>query len=184
VAKTLSSFYFKKLFIVEPHSAESVSFFGEEAEPISATGSVAHFIKEVLRKNYVVIAPDEGRLGKVTELSKLLGSECGWITKSRDRYSGRVESKVGKLVRSASDVLLFDDIVSTGGTISEAAMLLTKEGIERVDLICIHGLFVDSAEEKIKKSGIKNIFCSDTIEGKFTRFSVSKEIVEKLRQII
>ncbi|MGC9084990.1 MAG: ribose-phosphate diphosphokinase [Thermoproteota archaeon] len=184
VSKMLSSFYFKKLLVVEPHSNESISFFGEKAESISATNSVLYFIKEVLRKNYVVVAPDEGRLSKVIEISKLLGSDYGWLIKSRDRYSGKVESKIGKVIGKASEVLLFDDIVSTGGTISEAANILKKEGIKSIDLICVHGLFVGNAEERIREAGVRNIFCSDTVEGKFTSFSVSREIVEKLRQMI
>jgi ribose-phosphate pyrophosphokinase len=184
VSKVLNSFYFKKILVVEPHSKESISFFGEKAESVSATNSVLYFIKEVLRKNYVVVAPDEGRLNRVVELSKLLGSDYGWLIKSRDRYSGKVESKIGKTISNTSEVLLFDDIVSTGGTISEAAKILKKEGIKNIDLICVHGLFVGSAEERIKEAGVRNIFCSDTVEGKFTSFSVSREIVEKLRKMI
>ncbi|MCI4439153.1 ribose-phosphate diphosphokinase [archaeon] len=184
VSKVLNSFYFKKILVVEPHSKESISFFGEKAESVSATNSVLYFIKEVLRKNYVVVAPDEGRLNRVIEISKLLGSDYGWLIKSRDRYSGKVESKIGKTISNTSEVLLFDDIVSTGGTISEAAKILKKEGIKNIDLICVHGLFVGSAEERIKEAGVRNIFCSDTVEGKFTSFSVSREIVEKLRKMI
>lgn len=183
VSKILSSFYFKKLLVVEPHSNESISFFGEKVELVSATNSVICFIKEVLKKNYVIVAPDEGRLNKVIEISRLLKSDYGWLIKSRDKYSGKVESKIGKAINNASEVLLFDDIVSTGGTIYEAANILKKEGIRSIDLVCIHGLFVGNAEEKIREAGVRNIFCSDTIEGKFTSFSVSKEIVEKLRQI-
>jgi ribose-phosphate pyrophosphokinase len=184
VSKVLNSFYFKKILVVEPHSKESISFFGEKAESVSATNSVLYFIKEVLRKNYVVVAPDEGRLNRVIEISKLLGSDYGWLIKSRDRYSGKVESKIGKTISNTSEVLLFDDIVSTGGTISEAAKILKKEGIKNIDLICVHGLFVGSAEERIREAGVRNIFCSDTVEGKFTSFSVSREIVEKLRKMI
>ena len=184
VSKVLNSFYFKKILVVEPHSKESISFFGEKAESVSATNSVLYFIKEVLRKNYVVVAPDEGRLNRVIEISKLLGSDYGWLIKSRDRYSGKVESKIGKTISNTSEVLLFDDIVSTGGTISEAAKILKKEGIKNIDLMCVHGLFVGSAEERIREAGVRNIFCSDTVEGKFTSFSVSREIVEKLRKMI
>ncbi|MEM3806163.1 MAG: ribose-phosphate diphosphokinase, partial [Thermoproteota archaeon] len=172
VSKVLSSFYFKKIFVVEPHSTESISFFGEKAESISATNSVLYFIKEVLKKNYVVVAPDEGRLNKVAEISKLLGSDYGWLTKSRNKYSGEVKSKIGKAINSNSEVLLFDDIVSTGGTISEAAKILKTEGVKDIDLVCIHGLFVGNAEERIKEAGVRNIFCSDTVEGKFTSSSV------------
>lgn len=184
VSKILSSFYFKKLLVVEPHSKESISFFGEKAESVSATNSVLYFVKEVLKKNYVVVAPDEGRLSKVIEISKLLGCDYGWLIKSRDRYSGKVESKVGKAISDTSEVLLFDDIVSTGGTISEAAKILKKEGVKNIDLVCVHGLFVGNAEEKIREAGVRNIFCSDTIEGKFTSFSVAREIADKLRQMI
>jgi len=184
VAKMISSYNFDKLFVVEPHSFESISPFGDKVEIINVNNAVVEFIKNKLRRNYTIVAPDKGRLERVKELSKMLNFEYAWIEKSRDRYTGEVKATIGKLPEKNSDVLIFDDIISTGGTIAEASKLLHNEGIKNVDAICVHGLFVDNAIEKMKKAGVREIYSSDTIESNFSSFSVASEISERIKRFV
>ena len=60
--------------------------------------------------------------------------------------------------------LIVDDIIDSGGTIVNAAEALTKRGAKEVHVYVTHGVLSGEAVEKIKKSKIKNLVVTDTID--------------------
>ncbi|MFP4608495.1 MAG: phosphoribosyltransferase family protein, partial [Candidatus Aenigmatarchaeota archaeon] len=69
-------------------------------------------------------------------------------------------------------VVILDDIISTGGTMKEAAEQLREEGAEEVHAGCTHGLFAENALEKLEKV-CDSVFCTDTIEQESSEISAA-----------
>ena len=87
-------------------------------------------------------------------------------------------SKVGVRGR---DLILVDDLISTGGSIVKAAQFLKKQKCKRIFVACTHGLFVEDAEKKIKKSGVSQIISTNTIPRNTSKVDISGIITESIR---
>ena len=75
-----------------------------------------------------------------------------------------------------------DDIISTGGTISEAASLLKAQKANDIYVACVHGVFVQNAISRMLNAGVKEIIATDTIESEFSKVSVAKMVAEELKR--
>lgn len=182
IAKAIEANEVDALLIVEPHSEESFSWFRRTAIPIDPLQDLASFLR-VSGDMRPVIAPDKGRLQEAKALAEMLGTRYGWVEKVRDRRTGELVSNIGELPVKRGSVLLFDDLISTGGTIANAAGLLKAQGIESIEVATVHGLFVHEGDVRILQSGVSSIYAADTIEGKYTAYSVARSVsqaVEKL----
>jgi ribose-phosphate pyrophosphokinase len=71
------------------------------------------------------------------------------------------------------DLILVDDIISTGGSIIKAAQFLKKQKCKRVFVACTHGLLVEGAEKKIRKAGVSRIISTNTIPGNTSKVDIS-----------
>ena len=78
------------------------------------------------------------------------------------------------------DLILVDDMISTGGSIIKATEFLKKQKCKRVFVACTHGLLRDNAEKKIKKAGVTRIISTNTIPGKTALVDVSGIIAKAI----
>ena len=80
------------------------------------------------------------------------------------------------------NVVIVDDIISTGHTVVEAAKQAKKLGAKTISAICVHGLFVEKAIEKLKRAGVSKIISTNTIKHKTNEIDVSPLLVDELRK--
>jgi len=78
------------------------------------------------------------------------------------------------------DVVVFDDIISTGGTIARAIKMLKSQGARRVYAACVHPLLIAEAKTKIMKSGAEEIVGTDSIPSSVRTVSLAPLIAEAL----
>ncbi len=79
------------------------------------------------------------------------------------------------------DLVVVDDIISTGGSIVKATQFLKKQKCKRVFVACTHGLFIGDAERKIKKAGVSQIISSNTIPKSTSKIDVSGVIARSIQ---
>jgi ribose-phosphate pyrophosphokinase len=79
------------------------------------------------------------------------------------------------------DVVMVDDIVSTGGTIIGAAKILQQQGARDVYVACAHPVLAGNAAQRLMDAGIKQIIATDTIEKDVSVVSVAPLIAELLK---
>src|SRR5882672_6843524 len=109
-----------------------------------------------------IVAPDVGGIKQARAYAKLLGLSLAIVDKRR------ISPDQAKAVHVIGDVagkrcILVDDMISTGGTISEAASALRENGATEVHVSAAHGVFCGPAKERLAAAPINSIVVTDTI---------------------
>lgn len=78
------------------------------------------------------------------------------------------------------DLILVDDMISTGGSIVKATEFLKKQKCKRVYVACTHALLMNNADKKIRKIGVTRIVSTNTIPGKTSIVDVSNTIAKAI----
>lgn len=94
----------------------------------------------------------------------------------------KVQIRPRKADAKDRDVLIVDDIISTGGTIVEAVKILLAQGAKKVDVACTHPLLMGDALERIYETGAENVIGTDTVQSPVSYVSVAPLIVEQVRK--
>lgn len=128
--------------------------------------------------NPIFIAPDKGSIGFAKEGAQQLGCEFDHLKKTR--LSGEdVEIEMKNLDVKGHDVIILDDIISTGGTIVESAKVIKHGHPKSINVGCIHGLFLKGIEQF--KGTVDRLVSTDTVENPVSKVSVADIIAERLR---
>jgi len=181
VAKMIQAAGAKKVIAVDIHSKTALKHFKIPKENVSAIPELAKYFKKMKLKNALVVSPDMGGSLRAKKFAGLLNIGFIALKKSRNRNTGKVLIQSSKVNVRGKDLILVDDIISTGGSIIKAAQFLKRQKCKRVFVACTHGLFVEGAEKKIKKAGVSRIISTNTIPRGTSKVDVSGVITESIR---
>jgi len=147
-------------YSVDLHSEKILDFFDIRAVNRSAMRLLA--VHSQLHDPDILISPDEGGKERVKVAADEIDRDWDYLEKKR--IDGEtVEIKPKNIRIEGKKVVILDDIISTGGTMREAARQLLEQGAEEVHAGCTHGLFVGDSYEKLDEI-CDSVFCTDTIE--------------------
>jgi len=165
-----------KVVVVEAHSKESLSYF-KKVEEVKCFSLLGNYLAKLGLRDPLFLSPDEGSMERVREAAKAAGADFDCLQK--ERLSGtRVRIERKRVDASGRDVVILDDIISTGGTVVESCKLL--KGARRIWACCVHGLFVGNALERMKSAGVSRILSTDTIESRYSKISVAPALIKHL----
>ena len=174
VAKLIES-YADRVITVNIHSEKAKSYFKKLVD-VDAMPLIGDYYKG---RDIVMISPDLGSLNRVKVASSHAGCEYDYLEKVR-LDAENVEIKPKSLDVKGKDVVIVDDIISTGGTIVEATKVLKKLGAKSVECACVHAVLAGDALNKLFNAGIKRVIATDTIEKSVSVISVADAIVSAL----
>jgi len=169
-----------RFITVNIHSEKTLKRFSVPAENLSAITSLAEHFKSRGVDRAFSLSPDKGAVELAEEADGVLGGGCGWLRKERDRYTGEIQVEKKSLNVKGRDVIVFDDIISTGGTIARAVKMLKIQGARRVYAACVHPLLIGGAKQKILQSGAEEIVGTDSIPSSVKTVSLAPLIAEAL----
>lgn len=168
------------VFTVNIHNENILEHFDAKAVNLDATPMIGKYIKNMKFKNPVVIAPDDGAIGLARNAASDLGIDYDFLEKTR--LSGETVSIQPKNIAvDGRDVIIIDDIISTGGTMAETIALLKNQGAHGVFAACVHPVLSSNAVLKLFKSGVRGIIATDTIDKGVSVVSVAPVIAEAIR---
>jgi len=150
------------------------------AKSVSAIPLLAEHFKNRGFSDFSVIAPDKGAARIAEEAGRVLGTGYGYLDKQRDRYTGQVSMEKKTFNVKGKTVIIFDDIISTGGTIVAAAKILKDQGAEKVYTACVHPLLVGDAEKRILDAGVEEVIGTDSIPSRISKVSLALLIAREL----
>jgi len=172
------------LLTVNIHSASVLSevpFLTRNVSAISALA--AYFVDKGYAEAYA-LAPDKGAMYIAQEAQQVLGGGVGYLSKVRDRYTGQTLQSAEGLDVEGRTVIVFDDIISTGGTIVGAAKILKEQGAKRVFTACVHPLLIGDAAKRILDAGVEDIVGTDSVPGPYSKVSLAPLISRQLEGVI
>ena len=181
VARMLRSAGAKKIVVVDIHSKIALNHFKIPKENVSAIPELAKYFKRMKLKDALVVSPDMGGALRAKRFASLINTDFIALKKSRNRKTGKVVIQSSKVDVRGKDLILVDDIISTGGSIVKAAQFLKKQKCKRVFVACTHGLFVEDAEKKIKNAGVSRIISTNTIPRNTSKVDISGVIADSIR---
>ena len=169
-----------KIIVVDIHSMMGLKHFTIKTNNVSAIPELVRYIKKLNLKNPLVVSPDQGGKKRAGEFAKKLGSEYIALDKQRDRKTGKVQIKTKNVDVVNRDLILVDDMISTGGSIVKATQFLKKQKCKKIYVACTHALLMNDAERKIKKAGVTKIISTNTIPGKTSVVDISSIIAKAI----
>jgi len=181
IARMIQAAGAKKVVAVDIHSKTALNHFKIPKENVSAIPELAKHFKKMKLKNALVVSPDMGGSLRAKKFASLLNIDFIALKKSRNRNTGKVQIHSSKADVRGKDLILVDDIISTGGSIIKAAQFLKRQKCKRLFVACTHGLLVEDAEKKIKKAGVSQIISTNTIPRSTSKVDVSGVIVESIQ---
>ena len=153
-----------RIVTVDLHAGQIQGFFDIPVDNLFATPIFARHIKRKIKsKNLICVAPDVGGVERARALGRKLDVGLSIIDKRRPAPGkSQVMNVIGNV--NGKICIIVDDIIDSGGTIVNAAAALIKRGAKEVHVYVTHGVLSGEAVEKIKKSKIKNLVVTDTID--------------------
>jgi len=169
-----------EIFCINLHEENITEFFEIPVHNLSAMKPIADHIKETLN-DPVIVAPDKGALGFAKEIAKILGCEYDHLEKTR-LSPEIVETKPKNLDVKGKEAVIIDDIISTGGTIVNAAGILKEHGATKVIVSCVHPVLVEDALLKIFAAEVDDVIATDTLRSDVSVISVAKLVADALKK--
>ena len=170
-----------KIIVVDIHSSIGLKHFSIKTKNVTAIPDLVGFFKKLSLKNPLVVSPDQGGKERAKEFAKEFNSDYIALEKTRNKKTGKVKIKTKNLEEVENrDLILVDDIISTGGSIIKATQFLKKQKCKRIYVACTHALLMNNAEKKIKKAGVTSIISTNTIPGKTSKVDISKTVAKAI----
>ncbi len=151
-----------KLILFDVHSDLIRRSFGPSVMELSALPLFADALSK--HPPDVIVSPDAGFKSRSEQLAKLLnqGPEIAVIDKVRPHPNVAIAKRLHGDVRG-KDVIIVDDMIDTGGTLSEAVKLVSKSGAQSVCLAATHGIFSNQARERLSRLSVEKIWITNTL---------------------
>jgi ribose-phosphate pyrophosphokinase len=180
VCKIIESSGADDMFTVDIHEDDIIKNFAIPAYNLSAMPLIGRHIAKLNLRAPVVLGADQGSLVRARRVAAEISAAYDYLEKTRLAPT-EVSMKTKHLDVAARDIIIVDDIISTGGTVVEAAKILKKQKARKVYAACTHPVFVGKALRKILAAGVKKVIATDTIEHKTSVISVAPLIAEAVR---
>jgi ribose-phosphate pyrophosphokinase len=157
-----------RVLTIDLHAPQIQGFFNIPLDHIYSAPVLLNHFWEYPRENMAVVAPDVGSIKMARAFAKRLEVGLAIIDKRRPRANEAVVMNfIGEV--EGKDVLIFDDMIDTAGTLADAArVIIEEENAASVTACCTHPLFSGRALERLSDSPIKEVVVSNTIP--FARF--------------
>jgi len=168
------------IFTVDIHEEEIMANFAIPAYNLTAMSLIGRYVERLDLRDPVVLAPDQGALRHAKRAAAEFMADYDYLYKTR-QTSTRVTMRPKRLDVSKRDVVIVDDIISTGGTVIEAVKILKKQGAREIYAACTHPVLVGNALRRIIAAGARKVIATDTIEHKTSVISVAPVIAEAIR---
>jgi ribose-phosphate pyrophosphokinase len=167
------------LITVDLHEEKSVRGFPIPIKNLTAMPLLGKYLNRLNLRNPAVLGADQGAEERARMVAEELGADYDYLEKKRVTPA-RVITKPKSLKTRGRDVVIVDDIISTGGTVVEATKILKHQGARRVYAACTHAVLAGNTLQMLRAAGVEKIIATDTIERKESLVSVAQLLARAL----
>ena len=169
------------------HSPQIQGFFDIPFDHLYAAPVLIDYFEQKQIGDLMVVAPDIGSVKMARAYAKRLGAELALVDKRRPRADAvEIMNVIGEV--EDKNVVFFDDVITTGRTLCQAAEAIRDRGARRIFAGVSHGVFCEGAFERLEESPIEELVVTDTLPhgvlpDKVTELSVAGILGEAVQRI-
>ena len=175
VANMLATSGVDRALMMNLHADQIQGFFDIPVDHLTAAPVLSKHILERDLSNAVLVSPDVGNIKFGNDFATRVGSELAVIHKRRLTGDSTVAINIIGDVKG-KDVMMFDDMIATAGTVCEASRLVRAHGAGKIYVGATHGVFAGPAVERLNGADLSEIVVTDTIP-------VKPEVLKKLTNL-
>jgi ribose-phosphate pyrophosphokinase len=154
-----------RVLALDLHAAQIQGFFDIPVDHLHAGPVINEFVRglNIAPQDLVVLSPDEGSIKKALLYQKKLGGAIAVVDKRR---SSATETKQANLIGASLDgkvALVFDDMISTAGTVVGAAHVARNNGAREVYVCATHAVLCGNAIPRLREAPIRQIVVTDSV---------------------
>jgi ribose-phosphate pyrophosphokinase len=162
VANLITTAGADRVMTMDLHSAQIQGFFDIPFDHLYAAPVLMDYYLHLNIPDLTVVAPDIGSVKMARAYAKRLSAGLAIVDKRRPRPDAvEMMNVIGDV--EGRNVVIFDDVVSTGSTLVEAAEAVKRAGAKDVYAGCTHGILCGDAVERIRKSSVRELVVTDSI---------------------
>jgi len=151
-----------RLICLDLHANQIQGFFNIPVDNLFAAPVLLEYIKIHFNNELVLVSPDAGGVERARAFAKRLNASLAIIDKRREAGQKVKAMQVIGDVKGKPTIIM-DDMVDTGGTLTEAAKALAENGAASINACCTHAVLSGKAVESIEKSAIQSLIVTDSI---------------------
>ena len=162
VANTLVGAGADRVLTLDMHAAQIQGFYDIPVDHLYAKPVLMEAVQKLQIESPVVVSPDVGGIKMARSWAKVLGADLAIVDKRRISGSEiAVEHMIGEV--EGRNVIIVDDMISTGGSISEAARVVRDNGAKQIVIAVSHAVFCGPAVERLDACPADKILATNTI---------------------
>ncbi len=189
VANLLVSAGVNRVLTMDLHSGQIQGFFDIPVDHLYSINIMGQYLKKKKIKNLVIVSPDVGGIKMARAYAKMLGANFAVVDKRReDAAKTHVMHIIGEV--KGKNVVIVDDLISTGGSVAEAAKALKAFGALDIYVVAVHPVLAGPAIERLQGAPIKELIVSNTIPlssekkiKKITQLSIAPLLADAIARI-
>jgi ribose-phosphate pyrophosphokinase len=192
VADLLESAGADRVLALDLHAAQIQGFFDIPVDHLYGGPVINEYIRRlgIPNSDLVVLSPDEGSIKKALMYQKKVGGALAIVDKRRDSPSDTSMVNVIGASMEGKTVVIFDDMISTAGTVVNAAHVAKNCGSRDVYVCATHAVLCGPAIKRLREAPIRHIVITDSIpvpESKwlpnFVQLSVAPLLANAIKRI-
>ncbi len=154
-----------RVLTMDLHAAQIQGFFDVPVDHLYAAPVLnEHFLNSGIDMNEVVIvSPDEGSIKRALGHAKRIGGTVAIIDKRRMNATTTVQANILGGEVKGKIALMFDDMISTAGSICGAAKVLHEKGAKEIHVAATHAVLCGPAIERLSTANLKSLVCTNSI---------------------
>ncbi|MDH5439699.1 MAG: ribose-phosphate diphosphokinase, partial [Candidatus Bathyarchaeota archaeon] len=186
VAQLCEDLGVKVLYTIDVHNGNVLKRYRIPVLNLTAAGELAKYFTSKSLKNPFVVSPDDEEMAieRAEYAARTISADYDYFEKTRDHYTGEIETFSKQLDVLGRDVIIVDDIISTGNTAANAARMLKEQGARKIFAGVSHALLRGDALKTLKEAGVEEIAGTDSVVNEFAKVSVAPVLAEALRNEI
>jgi len=172
----------KRILTVNSHNPAVLKAMPIRIIDLSAIPLLAEYYKNIDLGNAVSLSLGKKGLATAIEANNVLKGGYDYIPTQRDRTTGTVTLEEKTLPIKGKDVVIFDDIISSGGTMIKAVAHAKRQDAKTVNVACVHPLMTEEVKDKILNAGADQILATDSVQSPISVVSIAPLIAEALAE--
>ena len=170
----------KRILTVNSHNPAILKTMPIRIRDLSAIPLLAEYYKNKGFSPAISLSLGKKGLDTAIEANNVLKGGYNYIPTQRDRTTGTVTLEKKTLPIKGKDVVIFDDIISSGGTMIKAVAYAKGQGAKTVNVACVHALLTEEVKGKILSAGADQIVATDSVQSPISMVSIAPLIAEAL----